>query len=62
MIMGNASTYLLHKSSPAGVRSAALRAVASGVGVVAPACGLSTQTPLENLRAFTETVKQGGQP
>ncbi len=55
--MGNISTYLL-EFGPA--EKAALQTnnlVAQGIDIIAPACGLSTSSPLDNIRAMTATVK-----
>jgi [methyl-Co(III) methanol-specific corrinoid protein]:coenzyme M methyltransferase len=52
-VMGNVSTYLLEFGNPDGI-SAAARALADrGIDIIAPACGLSTSTPLTNIRAMT---------
>jgi [methyl-Co(III) methanol-specific corrinoid protein]:coenzyme M methyltransferase len=32
--------------------------VEEGVDIIAPACGLSTSTPLENIRALTGAVRE----
>jgi [methyl-Co(III) methanol-specific corrinoid protein]:coenzyme M methyltransferase len=55
--MGNLSTYTLEFSDAAAVEGKAESIVNSNIGIAAPACGLSTSSPLENLRAFTGTVK-----
>jgi [methyl-Co(III) methanol-specific corrinoid protein]:coenzyme M methyltransferase len=57
--MGNLSTYLLESGSPQTVQSGAEALVNRGIDIIAPACGLSTSTPLENIRAFTGTIKAG---
>jgi len=59
-LMGNISTQLLDQGSSERVRKATIRALEHGVDIVAPACGLSLATPGENLRALTDTVKNGG--
>jgi [methyl-Co(III) methanol-specific corrinoid protein]:coenzyme M methyltransferase len=58
-LMGNVSTELLHRGEQEKIRSAARRAIQSGVDIVAPACGLSMATPVANLRAMTDFVKEG---
>jgi [methyl-Co(III) methanol-specific corrinoid protein]:coenzyme M methyltransferase len=55
--MGNLSTYLLERGTEKSVSSAAGVLLKKEIDVIAPACGLSTSTPLQNIRAFTETVK-----
>lgn len=56
--MGNLSTYLLEFGNPEKVYSQAKRLLADKISIIAPACGLSTSTPLANINAFTEAVKQ----
>ena len=56
--MGNLSTYLLQSGTPKTVRAGAEALLKRRVDIIAPACGLSTSTPLENIRAFTETIKR----
>jgi [methyl-Co(III) methanol-specific corrinoid protein]:coenzyme M methyltransferase len=56
--MGNLSTYLLHSGSNATIRSGAEALLRRGIDIIAPACGLSTATPLEHLRVFTETIRK----
>jgi [methyl-Co(III) methanol-specific corrinoid protein]:coenzyme M methyltransferase len=55
--MGNLSTYLLEFSEREKVYDAAQNLLKHDIDILAPACGLSTSTPLENIRAFTETIK-----
>jgi [methyl-Co(III) methanol-specific corrinoid protein]:coenzyme M methyltransferase len=55
--MGNLSTYLLDTGSIDTIRSGAETLLRRNIDIIAPACGLSTSTPLENLKAFTETIK-----
>jgi [methyl-Co(III) methanol-specific corrinoid protein]:coenzyme M methyltransferase len=55
--MGNLSTYLLDTGKADTIRSGTETLLRKNIEIIAPACGLSTSTPLENLRAFTETVK-----
>jgi [methyl-Co(III) methanol-specific corrinoid protein]:coenzyme M methyltransferase len=57
--MGNLSTYLLDTGSAAQVGGAAETLLHRDIDIIAPACGLSTSTPLENLRAFTGMIKNG---
>ncbi len=60
--MGNVSTWLLERGSPARVAGAARACLARGVGILAPACGIGSATPLENLRALTGAVDGAGGP
>ena len=59
-VMGNISTYLLEFGDPGKIRSFAEGLIRQDVDIKAPACGLSTSTPLENIQAFTEAVKSSG--
>ena len=55
--MGNLSTYLLESGNPGAVASATETLLRRNIDIIAPACGLSTSTPLENIRSFTGAVK-----
>jgi [methyl-Co(III) methanol-specific corrinoid protein]:coenzyme M methyltransferase len=55
--MGNLSTYLLESGPAEKVASQTERLLHDGVDIIAPACGLSTASPLENIRALTDTVR-----
>lgn len=54
--MGNLSTILLQFGEPNKVEKMAERLLNDKIDILAPACGLSTSTPLENILAFTNTV------
>lgn len=56
-LMGNLNTQLLHQSTPERVTKAVGRLIEQKVEIISPACGLSMQTPLENLKAMTDTAK-----
>ena len=56
--MGNVSTYLLEFGETEKVRRATSRLVEGGVDIIAPACGLSTSSPLRLIRALTDTAKE----
>lgn len=56
--MGNLSTFALQWKKPDEIRSATKTLVASGVDIISPACGLSTSTTLENVRALTRAVTE----
>lgn len=56
--MGNLSTYLLEFSTPDKVAKRASQLVENDVDIIAPACGLSTSTSLENIQAMTRAVKE----
>ncbi len=57
--MGNVSTYLLEFGTAAEIAGIAERLVRDGVDIISPACGLSTATSLENIRAMTAAVRSG---
>lgn len=56
--MGNVSTYTLQFGTPEKVAGQAARLVEDGVDIISPACGLSTSTPLANIRALTQAVRK----
>lgn len=58
--MGNLSTYLLQSGNAGAVAGRTLKLVRDGIDIIAPACGLSTSSPLENIQAMTGAVKEGG--
>jgi [methyl-Co(III) methanol-specific corrinoid protein]:coenzyme M methyltransferase len=55
--MGNLSTYLLEFGNPESVFTKASALLTQNIDILAPACGLSTSTPLENIVSFTQAVK-----
>lgn len=55
--MGNVSTYLLELGTEEKVAWQTNNLITQGVNIIAPACGLSTSTPLANIQAMTRTVK-----
>jgi [methyl-Co(III) methanol-specific corrinoid protein]:coenzyme M methyltransferase len=57
--MGNLSTYLLEFGDPEKVYQYVTRLMKNNIDIMAPACGLSTSTPLANIQAFTSAVKEG---
>jgi [methyl-Co(III) methanol-specific corrinoid protein]:coenzyme M methyltransferase len=54
--MGNLSTILLEFSSPEKIMKTTELLLRNNIHIMAPACGLSTSTPLENINAFTDVV------
>lgn len=56
--MGNVSTYLLEFGEADKVERTARRLIEDGVDIIAPACGLSTSTRLELIRAMTRAAKE----
>ncbi|GBU24294.1 uroporphyrinogen decarboxylase like protein [Fibrobacteria bacterium R8-3-H12] len=57
--MGNLSTYMLEFGNPERVSVQAKRLVEQKINIIAPACGLSTSSSLDNIKALTQTVKEG---
>lgn len=58
-VMGNVSTQLLHTGKIEKIAAFTKNCIDSGVDIVSPACGLSMATPVDNLRAMTDLVKNG---
>ncbi|WP_407311294.1 uroporphyrinogen decarboxylase family protein [Desulfosporosinus sp. SB140] len=58
-LMGNVNTQLLHTGEQEKIISITRHALHSKVDIVAPACGLSMATPISNLKAMTDYVKEG---
>jgi MtaA/CmuA family methyltransferase len=55
--MGNVSTTMLQFSEPERIVRHTRQLLDDGVDIIAPACGIGTTTPLANVKAMTETVK-----
>ncbi|MEO1814326.1 MAG: uroporphyrinogen decarboxylase family protein [Acetobacterium sp.] len=55
--MGNLSTYLLEFGETEKVAKQTEKLKLDGIDIIAPACGLSTSTPLVNITAMTNRVK-----
>ncbi|OIQ60868.1 uroporphyrinogen decarboxylase [Moorella thermoacetica] len=62
VVMGNISTYLLQNGGAAKITGFTGKLLAGGIDIIAPACGLSTSTPLANIQAMTATVKHSLAP
>jgi [methyl-Co(III) methanol-specific corrinoid protein]:coenzyme M methyltransferase len=58
--MGNVSTFALEWNEPEKIRHMTRNLVAGGVNIISPACGLSTSTKLQTIRAMTGEVRQEG--
>jgi [methyl-Co(III) methanol-specific corrinoid protein]:coenzyme M methyltransferase len=56
--MGNVSTYLLEFGEAERVSNLTEKLKRDGIDIIAPACGLSTSTPLKNITAMTNCVKE----
>jgi [methyl-Co(III) methanol-specific corrinoid protein]:coenzyme M methyltransferase len=58
VVMGNVSTYALEFQKPAAIIERTELLIHDHIDIIAPACGLSTSSPIENIRAMTSTVKR----
>lgn len=58
VLMGNISTYALEFGDRDRVASLTRAAEASGTDIISPACGLGTKSPIANIQAILETVKE----
>jgi len=56
--MGNLSTFLLELGTPEKVSGQTERLLSDGIDIISPACGLSTSSPIDNIQALTNTVKE----
>ena len=57
-VVGNISTFLLHQGQPPAIAKLAARlAGPGGVDALSPTCGMSSITPLENIRAMTGAAR-----
>ena len=55
-VMGNVNTHALGTAPPERVATLTKAAVKQGVDILAPACGLPTTTPLDNVRTMVQTA------
>lgn len=58
IIMGNLSTYALEFSDKEKIKIMTRSVLNSGVDIISPACGLGTQSSLENIQAMLAAVKE----
>ena len=58
VLMGNVSTYALEFGDPEKVAGLTRHCVESGSDIVAPACGLGTKSPLRNIQAMLQYLKE----
>lgn len=56
--MGNLSTFLLEFGEEENIANQTNRLVNDGINIIAPACGLSTSTPVKNIVSMTRVVKE----
>ncbi len=57
--MGNVSTFLLEKGTPDDIAKHGKRCLRGGVGILAPACGISPKTPVANIMGLSKTALEG---
>lgn len=57
-IVGNVSTQVLHQGSEKTVLSHTKNSIIRGASIISPACGLAMETPISNLKAMTNLVKE----
>ena len=55
--MGNLSTYALQWNPPEKIARMTKNLVRDGIDIISPACGLSTSTGVDRIRAMTDTVR-----
>ena len=60
VLMGNISTYTLEFGEPEKIVVMTNFAADNGFDIISPACGLGMRSPLGNIRAMLETLKERG--
>lgn len=60
ILMGNVSSFALETANPDKVQTMAQTAIKNGVNILSPACGLGTQSSMENIKALLVTAKSQG--
>lgn len=58
VLMGNVSTYALEFGEPDKVKALARGCVRSGSDIISPACGLGMRSPLANVQAILQSLKE----
>lgn len=58
VLMGNVSTYALEFGDPERVKMLTKGCVKSGSDIISPACGLGMKSPLVNIQAILECLKE----
>lgn len=58
VLMGNVSTYALEFGDPQRISKLTKNCVESGSDIISPACGLGTRSPLSNIQAILQTLKE----
>lgn len=59
VLMGNVSTYALEFGEKEKVKTLTRSCVKNGSDIISPACGLGMKSPLANVRAILECLKEG---
>lgn len=57
-IMGNVSTLALEKNTNESIKTISNVCIKNGVDILSPACGIGARTPLVNIQAMVEAVKE----
>lgn len=58
VLMGNVSTYALEFGEPEKIKSLTKNCMKNGSDIISPACGLGMKSPLINVKAMLECVKE----
>jgi len=58
VVIGNVSTHLLLNSNPNLIKRVSRACLKKGASALAPGCGVSPETPLSNLKAMAEAVRE----
>jgi [methyl-Co(III) methanol-specific corrinoid protein]:coenzyme M methyltransferase len=58
VLMGNVSTYALEFGDPNRVARLTRHCVKTGSDIISPACGLGTKSPITNIQAILQTLKE----
>jgi MtaA/CmuA family methyltransferase len=58
VLMGNVSTWTLEFGKPEKVKQLAVKCWKDGSSIISPACGLGTQSPIENIQAIQEGIQE----
>lgn len=57
VLMGNINTFALGTMNSCKIKTLVEFALSKNIGIVSPACGLTTKTPLDNVQSMVSTVK-----
>ncbi len=59
LLMGNVSTYTIEFGDPEKISELTKKSVKDGSNIIAPACGLGMKSPLKNVQAMLEALREG---